>query len=221
MKNTIHTFAWIVSNNVHEKSPLLCRTGDLYYPQTRPWEDWGVQAEKEEERAPSNQRTRAGQKALCVHGVQEETEELSLLWKSWRNKGADPCEGYGSQSLALPCSQHISFQGPFQLRRLMEKNSLVWIWSKEDIRWNVFCTLMMATCLKYTLACAAMYAQSGESQTMWLFLYLRMRFHLFRETNLLQTAPALSHIISVIWLPGIATALHEEQPCLDSSPCPG
>lgn len=98
MKNTIHTFAWIVSDNAHEKSPLLCYTGDLYYPQTWPWEDWGVQAEKKEERAPSNQRTRAGQNALCADGAQEETEELSSLWKSWRNK-ADPCEGYGSPPL--------------------------------------------------------------------------------------------------------------------------
>lgn len=113
MKNTIQTFAWIMSDNAYEKLPLLCYTGDLYYPQTQPWEDWGFQAEKKEERAPSNQRTRAGKKALCADGVQEETEELSSLWKSWRNKGADTCEGYGSQSLALLCSLHTILQGPF------------------------------------------------------------------------------------------------------------
>lgn len=47
MKNTIQTFAWIVSDNAREKPPLLY-TGDLYYPQTQPWEDWGVQPEKKE-----------------------------------------------------------------------------------------------------------------------------------------------------------------------------
>lgn len=97
-----------MSDNALEKSPLLCYTGDLYYPKTEPWENWGAQAEKKEEKAPSNQRTRAGQKALCSNGVQEETEELSSLWKKGRNEGADPCEGYGSQSPDLLCCLHIS-----------------------------------------------------------------------------------------------------------------
>lgn len=46
MKNIVQTFAWIVSDNACGKSHLLCYTGDVYYPQIQPWEDWEVQAEE-------------------------------------------------------------------------------------------------------------------------------------------------------------------------------
>lgn len=73
-----HSFAWIVSDNACGKSHPLCYTGDLYYPQTQPWEDCGVQAE--DERAPSNQRTRAGQRALCGGVVLEDARQNCLHW---------------------------------------------------------------------------------------------------------------------------------------------
>jgi len=67
-----------VSDNAHGKSHLLCYTGDPYHPQTQPWENWKAWAEEKYERAPSNQRTRAGQRALCGDGVREKTRQNCL-----------------------------------------------------------------------------------------------------------------------------------------------
>lgn len=48
---------------------------------------------REERREHLQTRGLGLDKRLCVLMVQEETKKLSSLWKSWRNKGADLCEG--------------------------------------------------------------------------------------------------------------------------------
>lgn len=78
MKNTVQTFARIVSDNACGKSHLLCTQMCTIHRYSLGRTGKSRQKRRKDERAPSNQRSRAGQRPLCGDDVWEEARQNCL-----------------------------------------------------------------------------------------------------------------------------------------------